>query len=129
MKSPRSVLTALLLVGGLTLGGALTGCTGGPKTASAPSGVPTAVAVVPGDVDNLVKNQGKNWSFTVTVADEASQKDAVTALKDAGFRVLGEKTANGSTTTSLTNDSYNVTVVATERDGKPIVVYNIVKAD
>ena len=124
MTTFRTLRATAAVAAALALGGLLAGCTPG----NTPDGVPGRVSVVPGTVGNLVKDTDSNWSFSVKVNDTATQKDAVTKLKDSGFRVVGTNERDGATTTALTDDTYNVTVLAKKDSaGKPLVVYNIVK--
>ncbi|MFC4222439.1 hypothetical protein [Lysinibacter cavernae] len=117
----RTSSIAAVLVGGLLL----TGCTG--SNSALPEGVPADVKAVSGEVTNVASSSDSNWSFSVEVADENAQNDAVKKLTDAGFRVVGENEADGAKTYALTNDKVNVTIVLTQIEKQRVVVYNIVK--
>lgn len=104
----------------------LSACQGGGVSVE---GLPEQVKTVPGEVSNESSSDDSNWSFSVKVSDEETQKEAVTKLTDAGFREIGETKTDSGTTVSLTNDEekINVTLLLTEKDGEFLVIYNIVK--
>lgn len=106
------------------------GCTGGdpePVAAAVPSGLPTEVRVVEGTVANQVAApEGGSWSFSVAVADAAGQRQAVDELIAAGWEVTGSNEAPDRSTFTLSDGARNATLVLTEVDGHPTVVYNIV---
>lgn len=113
----------------LLLGVGLSGCQSAATNANAPKGLPEAVATVPGEVSNEASPAKNNWSFTVEVADEKAQQDAITKLKDKGFTVLGEAEDDGRKTYSLTNEEekINATLVLTKDGKKYVVIYNVFK--
>lgn len=113
----------------LLLGVGLSGCQGSATNAHAPKGLPAAVATVQGEVSNEATPDKKNWSFTVEVADEKAQNEAITKLKDSGFSELGTAKAEGRKTVSLTNkkEKINATLVLSKEGKKFFVIYNVIK--
>lgn len=113
----------------LLLGVGLSGCQGSTANTNTPKGLPEAVVTVPGDVSNAVTPDKNNWSYTVEVADAKAQQEAVTKLKDNGFKVLGEAEAEGRKTYSLTNEKENInaTLVLAKEGKKYLVIYNVIK--
>ncbi|QIK63770.1 hypothetical protein G7068_11670 [Leucobacter viscericola] len=112
----------------LLLGVGLSGCQA-TANSNTPKGLPAAVVTVQGEVSNEASPDKNNWSYTVEVADEKAQKEAITKLKDNGFTVLGEAEADGRKTYSLTNEKekINATVVLAKEGKKFLVIYNVIK--
>ncbi|MFF1573666.1 hypothetical protein ACFVWR_13010 [Leifsonia sp. NPDC058292] len=123
----RHFRSTAAVVAALCAGALLAGCTAEDR--GLPDGLPGIVQVEQGTVSNAVVGSGKSWSFTLTVPDAAAQKAAVVKLKDAGFRELGSNKTDASTTYSLANakENINATLLLTTRDGRHLVIYNLVK--
>jgi len=105
----------------------LTGCTP-QKDRGLPENLPSVVPVSDGTVSNAVAGSADSWSFTLTVPDAAAQKAAVKKLTDAGFTTVGSSTTKTTSTYALRNakEKINATLLLTERDGKRLVIYNLV---
>ncbi|QIK64012.1 hypothetical protein G7068_12985 [Leucobacter viscericola] len=128
MKNLRTTAVTSAVGAALLLGLTLTGCAAGSNP-DVPKGVPTAVATVQGEVSNKASSSPTNWSYSVEVDSKKAQDEAITKLKDNGFKVTGDNEQNGTRTYALTNDKekVNVTVVLTKQDKKFLVIYNIAK--
>lgn len=127
-RSGRNTAIGLVATG-MLVAGVLAGCTAPEKDRGLPEGLPSSVQVVDGTVSNAVKGKDKNWSFTVTVADADAQQAAVAKLKSEGFSEIGHSTAGETKTVAMKNGKtgINATLLLTKRDGKYLVVYNLVK--
>lgn len=123
----RNRLRTALVAGAIGAVIALSGCTASEPDRGLPTGMPESVSVADGTVSDAVSEK-RNWSFVLTVADEAAQKAAVSALTRDGFTKVSTSSSKIARTYALTNakDGTNVTLVLTERNGKPAVVYTIV---
>lgn len=128
MKKIRTTAVTSAVGAALLLGLTLTGCASGSNP-DVPKGVPTAVATVQGEVSNEASSSDSNWSYSVEVDSKEAQDEAITKLKDNGFKVIGENEQDGTRTYALTNEKekVNVTVVLTKQDKKFLVIYNIVQ--
>lgn len=127
MKQSRRNMRTVCVAGAVLVWGlGLAGCTPGGEDSRE---VPEAVSVVEGERSGVSSANDVNWSFSVEVADESAQRESVTRLTDAGFRILGEQESDAGELISLTSeaDSLNVTLLLGERDGAPLVIYNIVQ--
>ncbi|MGJ4844225.1 hypothetical protein [Leifsonia sp. Le1] len=119
---------AIVVAGVLGAAIALSGCTQtGEADRGLPKGLPATVSVADGTVSDPVASKG-NWSFVLTVKDEAAQKAAVTELTDNGFSQVSTSSSKIARTYALRNakDGTHATLVLTKRDGKPAVVFTVV---
>lgn len=116
-----------LVAGVLGASLALAGCSAGESDRGLPKGMPETVSVGDGTISNAVTAKD-SWSFVLAVADTAAQDSAVTTMKSNGYSEVGTSTSATARTYSLRNkkDGTNATLVLTKRDGKPVVVFNVV---
>lgn len=115
----------IVAAGALTAALALTGCTAAPE--GAPDGLPRSVPVVEGVISSQVSlpEQG-NWSFSVEVADAGAQQATVRLMVDKGWELIGKNEASSHSTFALQKGPQNASVLFTDVDGKPNVLYNII---
>lgn len=109
----------------LAVGVFLAGCSSDGN--AAPSGVPSAVSTVEGEVSSVATPSAKNWAYSVTVADAKAQQASVDMLVKEGFTLNGSSDNELGSNHSLTKDELDVTLSLQTSGDRFLVVYNVLQ--
>lgn len=121
-------LTILAFASGMVVAVGLVGCTGtSGEEIEVPGDFPSAVEVPDGTVIAAAKDN-EAWTLTVALDGGDSRQQAIEALTEEGFTLIGEGgTHTNDRVYSFANEDYSVRVGVTIVDRNDVMNYTVVE--
>ncbi len=133
----KQIIPAVSLLAALSLSTVLVGCSASDEkpassaSASAqalPSDFPKDFTIAEGEISSAQQLGTSGWATKVVVADQAAQDKALEDLKQEGYQEYGSNESEGTRSYSLTNGTFNVTLVLKQVGDEYTVEYSIANA-